>query len=66
MVIDLDRFKPVNDIHGHAAGNAVICAVAVDSLTSSPSGICRALGGDEFAASCLRDGPGALVDWRNS
>src|SRR5271155_810693 len=32
MLIDLDRFKPVNDLHGHAAGNAVLCAVA-DRLT---------------------------------
>jgi len=51
MVIDLDRFKPVNDVHGHAAGNAVLCAVA-DRLrqTVPPKSIVARLGGDEFAA----------------
>ena len=28
MIIDLDRFKPINAVHGHAAGNVVLCAVA--------------------------------------
>jgi diguanylate cyclase (GGDEF)-like protein len=51
LLIDLDRFKPVNDVHGHAAGNAVLCAVA-DRLRElvSPAGVAARLGGDEFVA----------------
>jgi diguanylate cyclase (GGDEF)-like protein len=50
MLIDLDRFKPVNDIHGHAAGNFVLCAVADRLLKIVPAGATVArLGGDEFA-----------------
>jgi diguanylate cyclase (GGDEF)-like protein len=62
MVIDLDRFKPVNDVHGHAAGNAVICTVAERMLQIvSPKGIVTRLGGDEFAALVFYDdGPDAL------
>jgi diguanylate cyclase (GGDEF)-like protein len=51
LLIDLDRFKPVNDIHGHAAGNAVLCAVADRLRKIVPSGSTVArLGGDEYAA----------------
>ncbi|ACK81246.1 putative bifunctional diguanylate cyclase/phosphodiesterase [Methylorubrum extorquens] len=50
LLIDLDRFKPVNDLYGHAAGNAVLCAVAdrLEGLLPA-DGIAARLGGDEFA-----------------
>lgn len=49
LMIDLDRFKPVNDLHGHAAGNAVLCAVADRLLQAVPAkSIVARLGGDEF------------------
>lgn len=51
LLIDLDRFKPVNDVHGHAAGNVVLCAVADRIRDLMPSGgVAARLGGDEFVA----------------
>jgi diguanylate cyclase (GGDEF)-like protein len=51
MLIDLDRFKPVNDVHGHAAGNAVLCTIAERLRQLLPAkGVVARLGGDEFAA----------------
>jgi len=49
FLIDLDQFKPVNDIHGHDVGDAVLVEVAsrLASLCESDSTIAR-LGGDEF------------------
>ncbi|GJE71248.1 putative bifunctional diguanylate cyclase/phosphodiesterase [Methylorubrum podarium] len=50
LLIDLDRFKPVNDLYGHAAGNAVLCAVADRLEDLLPAGgLAARLGGDEFA-----------------
>jgi diguanylate cyclase (GGDEF)-like protein len=50
LLIDLDRFKPVNDIHGHAIGDLVLCEVArrIDVVAEAPNLAAR-LGGDEFA-----------------
>jgi diguanylate cyclase (GGDEF)-like protein len=46
---DLDGFKHVNDTYGHAAGDAVLCAVA-DRIGVLPGVIAHGrLGGDEFA-----------------
>jgi diguanylate cyclase (GGDEF)-like protein len=51
IVIDLDRFKPINDTYGHAAGDEVLVTVAArlrDLVVDS--GVAVRLGGDEFAA----------------
>jgi diguanylate cyclase (GGDEF)-like protein len=47
--LDLDRFKQINDTLGHAAGDAVLCAVSerVQSVIGPDATFCR-LGGDEF------------------
>jgi diguanylate cyclase (GGDEF)-like protein len=50
IYIDLDDFKPVNDRHGHAAGDAVLKAVAASLVRDvRTSDIVARMGGDEFA-----------------
>lgn len=50
FLIDLDRFKPVNDIYGHAAGDAALIEVACRiTQTVGARGTVARLGGDEFA-----------------
>lgn len=55
IYVDVDDFKPINDTHGHAAGDAVLQAVA-ERLRSGLRGsdLAARLGGDEFAV--LLDG----------
>jgi diguanylate cyclase (GGDEF)-like protein len=50
LFIDGDRFKSVNDTHGHAAGDAVLRELARRFKASAPEGalVCR-YGGEEFA-----------------
>ena len=51
LMIDLDGFKAVNDIHGHGTGDALLTAAA-ERLRARlrTSDLLARLGGDEFAA----------------
>ncbi len=51
VLADVDRFKQVNDTHGHATGDALLATVAT-RLTHGVGrgGVVGRLGGDEFAA----------------
>lgn len=49
MALDLDRFKQVNDTHGHAAGDAVLRVASKVMLGSvRASDVVARAGGDEF------------------
>lgn len=51
MYFDLDRFKAINDTHGHVAGDLVLKAVAGRlRYTLGNGAVIGRLGGDEFAA----------------
>ena len=50
MFIDLDRFKQVNDVYGHAAGDRLLVQVAKRfRSTAGEDAVIGRLGGDEFA-----------------
>lgn len=53
MMIDIDRFKSVNDAFGHDVGDAVLREIArvLDDATRATDEVCR-MGGEEFLIIC--------------
>ncbi|MCW0198094.1 GGDEF domain-containing protein [Sphingopyxis sp.] len=49
LVVDIDRFKSINDVHGHDIGDAVLCEVArrIERWEGPMCTVAR-LGGEEF------------------
>lgn len=56
LMLDLDHFKNVNDMHGHAVGDALLRAVAAEiAKLMPPNSLSARLGGDEFACAFIFD-----------
>jgi diguanylate cyclase (GGDEF)-like protein len=50
IMFDLDRFKAINDTHGHAVGDVVICRFCtVVAAMLRPNDVFGRMGGEEFA-----------------
>ncbi len=61
LMIDLDSFKPVNDIYGHAMGDKLLMSFSdILRVSVRPNDVLGRVGGDEFIAFCygMNDEPG--------
>jgi diguanylate cyclase (GGDEF)-like protein len=62
LYLDLDGFKRVNDLYGHAAGDEVLRKVAVALRAAvGPEDTAGRLGGDEFGAVLTGSGPETVL-----
>ena len=60
LMLDLDRFKQVNDLHGHACGDRVLVRFAELLRDAVPTGsVVGRYGGEEFCL-LMRDAPAEL------
>jgi len=62
LIVDLDRFKEVNDLQGHAVGDDVLKQAAVRITRAAPGGaVVARFGGDEFAVLHTMGAPDAVA-----
>ncbi|MBV8980740.1 MAG: EAL domain-containing protein [Acidimicrobiia bacterium] len=52
LFVDLDRFKLVNDSHGHAVGDQLLVALGARLVESLPGCVVGRFGGDEYVILC--------------
>jgi diguanylate cyclase (GGDEF)-like protein len=53
LFVDIDRFKKINDTHGHQAGDFVLASVAREmTATIRTEDVLARYGGEEFAIIC--------------
>ncbi len=63
LLIDLDRFKPINDQYGHAAGDALLIAVGKALMANvRESEVPARIGGDEFAVLAFPSSPEGAIE----
>ena len=56
LMVDLDNFKQINDLHGHAMGDCVLTETAGRLAASLPEGgVLARIGGDEFVCALPYD-----------
>ncbi|GLR86392.1 bifunctional diguanylate cyclase/phosphodiesterase [Bradyrhizobium iriomotense] len=61
LCLDLDRFKEINDLHGHLIGDALLCEVARRLKEVAGSAFLARVGGDEFIAVLLGEAQAAAA-----
>lgn len=66
LLIDVDHFKGVNDVHGHVAGDVLLTTTARRLQSALRAGdIAARFGGDEFAVIALGKSPEEFVNLAN-
>ena len=60
FLVDLDKFKPVNDQYGHRVGDEVLKLVSKRLSDTVDDGVVARIGGDEFGILCVFSNEDAL------
>jgi diguanylate cyclase (GGDEF)-like protein len=62
LFLDVDRFRDVNELGDHGAGDAVLREIAARLRDTLPNAYVARFGGDEFVLLCTEQRPGAIRD----